>query len=373
MKLGVVGAGIAGVAAVWRAVELGVRVSWLSRGTGATALTSGAVDYRLWYESGAQAEGIAEPVMAFGRRFWTFPERPAQVVTTSGLLRPTLGHDPLILDLETAKAGTIVVVGRSSLVTHMATQLTASRWARASKTEFTPLKLRHAGLRRLEDALLDASTEELNEVLEGLRAAADPKAKGWLLPPGWLRSERQRRDFEAQLGAPVGTTLSDAGGFYGQRLQQRIEAETSTGVERLDVFVSKIEALRSGWRLHFQTADGQPSHCDVEACLLAMGGVVSGGVTLDALGQLKLNVGTALKFEFRAGTAPVSFPTAAPQGVDFCLLGAEATAQLGLNTAEGGGLAAALAAAGECRSGVPRTLLGAVHSAINAVDKLLAV
>jgi hypothetical protein len=364
VKLLVVGGGVAGAAAAQRAAALGLMVTWVRGSSSASALSSGACDWAAWEEAPEQ-EVLTPELLAFVEALgaWVLPPRPARVVSARGLLRRALAHDPLVLNLEPLAGSNIAYVraGRDAAL-DMAPALAKSAWALRSATHFFSVAVDNAATAAARLGLL-------------LQLAAARRVGAWLLPSDWLTTSAERDALVTALGVAVGTPLSEAGGGAGQRLQARLDGFLPNGVERVTGWVNEVMAedgaITASLRHGRDGGSAASEPLRVDGCVLALGGVLGGGIVLNEHGQFAPSLHLAdARFELRADPTVRALDVSAPGGIDFCQLGVSALSQVGFRAGSAGRLAPRLYAAGECLPGAPRTILAAAASAIAAVDAL---
>lgn len=242
-KVVVVGQGIAGTAAAWRAAELGAVVTVVAAGAGASTLASGALDHTPWEDlvRAARTTG-AEPacgalddgVFAFAEALgsWRIPrsgEPMARLATLAGRTRPARGHDLALLDLAAIPAGT-VAVPRAPRAAWDADSL-ALFWnddpfVRARGLRFAPIDvalLRYEGEDRIACADLAARHDDPARVAWLAERLKDAFAREKLAPAAvilgpWLGIEAPRAaDLSSRLGIPAGEALTGAGSPAGLR------------------------------------------------------------------------------------------------------------------------------------------------------------
>ncbi|HEY6077412.1 MAG TPA: hypothetical protein VIW29_01330 [Polyangiaceae bacterium] len=277
MRVLIVGAGFAGVAAALAARRAGAAVTMAQSRPGASSLYAGVVDGEL---GPAQASGLEELGRALGLRL----SAGTVVATREGVVRSAAGSDSALLELG-ALAGrriALVDVARDDwdgplLVRSFA----ASAWARASGTRFelVPLELLEKGHQRRVSSYDFASGFERAErpawLCELLKAHTGPDA--WLFGP-WLGVGRDlARELTASVGVPVGEVTSPPGGVAGARFDLRSAAL----LRALQVGFAPAPAFRvapgaAGVRL--ELTDGTTLAGD--ALVLACGGFVSGALEL---------------------------------------------------------------------------------------------
>ncbi|MCA9631095.1 MAG: hypothetical protein KC766_25700 [Myxococcales bacterium] len=388
----VVGAGIAGAAAAWGARSNGADVTLVCDRAGASELTSGACDFRHWQEPGASSCELPPGLLQFwgAASLGVLPERGSLVVTRQGFVRPARGVLTGILDLGR-------VAGRELGVPDLEREdwdgialcraLSRIPEVAASRTRFVPIRL--PVLRQLaEQSCCAADLAASHDTAERVDWLAEKLSRhgvdGWLLGP-WLGLRQPASvAIEAQLGIPVGETLSDVGDAAGSRLGRALEAFLDTlGVERITARVDRLARVGRRWELRL--APGAPrAKLNGESLVLACGGLVAGGLvaTRSRKGE-RGGARLALGFESEAFEMALDGRdldgTSSLHGLDFEHLGRGLLERAGL-AARGAERAdsiptrifsadAALGgafAAGDVLAGIPRTLLAAAHSGVCA-------
>jgi glycerol-3-phosphate dehydrogenase subunit B len=298
----VVGAGMAGTAAAFAAVQAGARVTVVHDRAGASALTSGALDLEQWDAPGSsdatrrteEALHNAE-LMAFiaalgvHRLGGAEPHLPALVATASGVIRAAAGADRAVLELAPLAGKRIAVADLerddwdAPLV---ARTLAASDWAFRTKTSFVPVYLRllRAGHeRRIAPydfaALFDEPARRAS--LVELLAEAGRDTDAWLVGP-WLGVDPETAPALGSLvRVPLGETTSPLGGPAGARFETaRDRWFAAHGVEVRRGRVARVSTRGSRWAVEFlNDGDERASELAASAVVLAAGGVGAGGIT----------------------------------------------------------------------------------------------
>lgn len=273
MKVLVVGAGFAGVAAAFAARRAGAAVSVVAAAPGASALYCGAVD--------GAVDGVpGELASALGLRLGAM----ARVATREGVVRTSGGSDAALLNLEplAGKRVGLVDVPRDDWDGPLlARSFQDSPWARATGTRFelVPLPLLEKGHQRRVSSYDFATSFERPErpawLAELLKAHAGPDA--WLFGP-WLGVKRAlAAELSAAVGVPVGEVTSPPGGAAGARFELRRDALLgSLGAERVNGRVTEVRVAAGEVALDLEggaTLTGS-------ALVLASGGFVGGGIAL---------------------------------------------------------------------------------------------
>jgi anaerobic glycerol-3-phosphate dehydrogenase len=276
VRVVVVGAGFAGIAAAFAARHAGASVSVVQHRPGASALYAGVVDGAL----GPIDADFYELLAALGLRV----DERTVVATREGVVRPARGSDTALLDLAplAGKVVGLVDVPRDDWDGPLlARAFRESDWARTTGTRFelVPLELlEKSHQRRVSPFDFAASFERaerpawLNEVL---KANAGPDA--WLFGP-WLGVKRPlAAELSASVGVPVGEVTSPPGGVAGARFEARADALLAAlAAEVVTERVVEVSVAADGVSLRLET--GRPLVAD--ALVLAAGGFVSGAVEL---------------------------------------------------------------------------------------------
>ena len=280
MKVLVLGAGFAGVAAAFAARRAGATVSVVQAGAGASALYAGSVDGPALPESGPQAGLLRELAPSLGLRL-----NPQGVVATrEGVVRRSRGADAAVLDLAplAGKVIGLVDVPRDDWDGPLLVRSFAeSDWARSTGTRFELIALElleKSFLRRVSPYDFASSFERAERPAwlgEVLKNHAGPDA--WLFGP-WLGVKRELgRELTASVGVPVGEVTSPPGGVAGARFEARRDALLRS--LEVDVVAERATGVRqpaSGIALVLE--GGRELTADV--LVLAVGGFVSGAVRL---------------------------------------------------------------------------------------------
>lgn len=386
MKLVVVGAGAAGVAAAWRARE-SAEVTLVHDAAGSTALYSGAVDLLPWQEAHKTPPLDAATIELAGA-LWKLGDPECRVATAAGVLRPARGIDPALLDLAPLAGRHIAVaeVGRDAWdAALVARALSDCAWARSTNTRFSVVEvaaLRHTHERFIpawDFAKLHDAPDRRAWLCERI-ARAGSGVDAWLFGP-WLGVEPgSATALGEELGRPVGEATSPPGGAAGTRFERARGALLArSGVVELAARVRAVASAGEGWRVELgpsRSGAGGDKTLEADAVVLAVGGVAAGGVVLDEplAGH---RGGASFHLSLRA---PVRFEldgveldgVSSLHGVDFEACGLAALARVGV-LADGAEVRAqrGLFVAGDAVAGRPRTVLEAARAGIAAADAAL--
>jgi glycerol-3-phosphate dehydrogenase subunit B len=379
LKVLVVGAGAAGTAAAWSLSRAGAELTVVHAKAGATSLYSGALDL-IAPEPNREHPPLAPEVVAFAAALggWTLRPGGCRIATRAGVARWASGMDGALLDL-TPLAGRSVAVADVERddwdAALIARALSASEWARSTRTQFSALRvaaLKTGAERRtppFDFAQLHDAPDRGDFLVEKLqRASAAHDA--WLVGP-WLgvvpeTAERLRE----RLHMPLGESTSPPGGAAGARFdhaRDRLLENLGIAVQRESVV--SIAAHDDGWHVEF--AGRQKLLAD--AVVLAVGGMVSGGVRLlngvASRTAFKLSLEAPVRFELDGHDldAPSTL-----HGIDFQAHGLAALQRIGIATdgvrVQG---QAKLFAAGDVVSARPRTVLEAIRAGLAAARAAL--
>ncbi len=289
----VVGAGFAGTAAAWAAVRAGAPVRVVDDRAGLSAIACGALDLEPWHEGAPESRddaALRDATLAkLVEELGTLRLGRRRIATREGVVRPALGSDRALLDLEPLAGKRIAVadLGRDDWDARLvARALGASPWAERTRTAFfcVPVPALRAGYERRiaahDFALLHDDPERRRSLARVLKEA-EGGAAAWLLGP-WLGIAEDAAHAIAELiGVPVGETTSPMGGAAGARFERSRDALFGAlGVERVRARV--LGVARRGERLVL-TLDGEPgtpAELEAPSVVLATGGVGAGGILL---------------------------------------------------------------------------------------------
>ena len=365
MKVAVIGAGVAGTAAAWAARRSGSEVVVIHDRPGASALGSGAADYESWERDAGGHELTADATLLTAEL--GYATEPGLVATAAGLLRPARAHDAAVLDLSAFAGRRIAVadVVRDDWdAVLIARALSDTKWARQTGTSF---EARGLDL----DLANQASGYDLAHRFDdpdqaGALAAALKKSRGeadaWLLGP-WLGVQLGTAARVRQLAEmPIGETLSPPGGAAGARFEAARDlalSKAEVGVRRGQV--REVSVAPRGIEV---SLDGDQTLV-VDRVVLAIGGVVGGGVELEQIGR-RFHLSLAAPVRLQAKGKSIDAASTL-HGVDFAFHGVSLIENVGIETDH---LAvpgvAGVFAAGDAVADRPRTWLRALESGLAA-------
>jgi len=280
LRVVVLGAGFAGVAAALSARRAGATVTVVHQGPGGSALYAGVVDGELEPRDDAERAALTELGRALGLRL----HAKTLIASREGVVRAAAGADRALLDLSLLAGRRIGVIdvprddwdGRL-----LVRSFSDSIWARQTSTRFelVPLELLEKGYQRRVSAFDFASSFERPErpgwLVELLKAHKGPDA--WLFGP-WLGITQ---DLSSQLssgaGVPVGEVTSPPGGAAGARFELRRD-QLLRALE-VEVLVERVQRVVPGTaKVTLSLGDGRELEAD--ALVVASGGFVSGAIEL---------------------------------------------------------------------------------------------
>lgn len=381
----VVGGGVAGTAAALAAARGGARVVLLDGGTGASTLSTGAIDDAPWTHALRPADAVSGTarVLLDALGAYALPAMGARIATTAGILRPARGHDLALLDL-TPFTGRRVGVVRCDRP-----EWDAGALARAWGDGFSALDaavLRHVDERRLPAA--DFATRHDDEarlgwLAERLRDAltrAGTRFDALILPSSLGVETERARALSALVGLSCGEAAASPGGPSGLRFERaRDRALSAAGVMRATGRAVRVERHVDRW--HVARVEGQPA-MDATAVVLAVGGLVGGGLAYSpgeaaeasvlppasrAPFSLTLDVPAArLGARGRPLEIPGSLFGIPPESLAWPFSSDATMERVGVLVDDDGRAAPGLYVAGETAADLPRTWLRALESGARA-------
>lgn len=387
-RIGIVGAGIAGCAAAWKARRAGHDVVLANATVGATSLASGAIDDTPWYEleraartleNRAVARALDAEVEAFFTAFGRFSipaagSRRPLYATGSGSVRSARGGARELLDLGTLDEG-VVLVPRA-LRPDWDADLLVRSLSHAKSTPGLRFEAIDATLLRFEDewSLSDVELARRHDedaridwFCERLRRAVQRTSASAILVGPWLGVDRDEAyaRFESNLGVRVGEILSSRSGSAGARFENaRATFLGSIGVS-LSPKVTAVDTSE-GLALTFATGETKP----IDRLVLAVGGLVSGGIVFAprsgdddhaVRGSLRLNLA------FDEDLAWVGADASSLWGSSFDHDAMHSLERIGLPAR----VRAHVVAAGDLVADRPRTAISAAQSGLDAATLVL--
>nr|QVV57700.1 anaerobic glycerol-3-phosphate dehydrogenase subunit B [Myxococcales bacterium] len=401
----VIGAGIAGLAAAFRARSRGLETIVVGAGAGASALGGGAVDDVPWEERRRAMRVLGGPlrvralgpeVVAFSEALglWDLPAEGAStplLATVAGRLRPARGRDRGLLDLASLPEGARVVLPRAPRggwdADAIARTLEAEPLARRAGLRFQAVDiqvLRYADEARINDgdlAMRHDDPARLAWLAERLREGLARAGAGAVLLGSWLGvNEARAAELSSRVGVPVGEALVGIGSAAGLRFEAARDRLLAS--LRAEVVIDRAAALASeGGRVTVKLVRGGP--LSVDAVVLAVGGLAGGGVVyappeheagddLPPRGAVPYRLSVDMPASLSVGAGPLNV-VASMQGPELDVTAWPTAARAGALEAIGvycteGRVAPGVTAAGDVVAGRPRTLLEAVASGLRAVD-----
>jgi hypothetical protein len=289
----VVGAGVAGVAAALAARAAGYDTLVVSHGSGASALTSGALDWSLGGRPREQAAGASHQVAPELRGFWQslgYDLAPRLLATGAGVLKAAAGSDRCLLDLGALAASSAIGVLQTNWLgdSGAALERALSSDPRAAGRTFVAVtgdSLFSQAERRLPlAALLDVFSPVTAERLVELAAAASRRGIAALLVGPYLGLDPAAHEMLGRAPIPIGETTSPPDGSAGRRLEGRLVALLAR--ESIPTVDARVTALRASERtveVTFAPASATnigSERREVDLAILATGGLVGGGLVL---------------------------------------------------------------------------------------------
>lgn len=371
MKVAVVGAGVAGSAAVFQLMNGGADCEWFSTSGGASEWTSGALDAAFADPSLALSSELLSFVDYFG--LWQLPPEGCHVVTSEGLLRWARGADRSVLDL-TPAAGRLVAVAQLPFGTcdaaWLAKSLNESRWAQTTSTRFEAVALRieggalSPGMHCLDHA---ADVERHFDAWCRAFAELDARFAAVLVEPRLGAATDLIPRLSQRVGRSVGEVLSTHADLAGYRFEAARDALAQRlGVDLVREKVQRIVAKGDAIELFSRRGSRR-----FNAVVLALGDWLGGGIVLDAVGaqpRLGLELEPPSLLVWMSGERPFA-GVAAAYGLDLQGLGAGAFENLGVCPALQ--QPAPCLVAGDLAANRARTMLAAAQSGIDAAQRVL--
>jgi glycerol-3-phosphate dehydrogenase subunit B len=283
----VVGAGIAGTAAALVAAHAGASVSVVAMGSGATRLSSGAMDGQPW-ELGANFPRFGADerlVLDALSPFVAVPAEGALVASLAGIVRPARAADRALLDLRRLEAAEVLVAGDHAAFDAVALARCLSDTPEANQRRLRFAPLAASLLRRVEEhhlseadlAALHDDDDRLDWLSARLKAELRGRTPAAILLPAWLGIDRPRaEELSVRTGVPCGEVLTGLAGPSGMRFERaRDRAFDAHGVKTQRARVASIR-FEHGWYAALETEEEPRGPFD--AIVLAIGGLIGGGL-----------------------------------------------------------------------------------------------
>jgi glycerol-3-phosphate dehydrogenase subunit B len=386
----VVGAGVAGTAAALAAASSGASVTIVDGGTGASTLSTGAIDLVPWHLADgprpAPTQELRAMVDALGA--YRLPDGGSRVLTTAGLVRPAAGHDSALLDVAAIPKGRIGVVrcGRPAW--------DARCLARAWGDRFEPVEvpaLRLADEHVIPDADFAARHDDqerlgwLSERLRDALARAGGTFAGIVLPAALGLEYPRAHALSTLVGVRCGEASGLPGGPSGLRFERaRDRTLLAAGVKKLVAVATTVERkdLRGPSAARWRVTTRAGGALDADAVVLAPGGLLGGGIEYSPSEtmlasvlpprarppfRLTIEAPLALGSRGRPLDLPGSLFGVAPESLAWPFVDDPLVCRVGVLVAvDGAAEAVGVYAAGEIVADAPRTWLGSLASGIRA-------
>jgi glycerol-3-phosphate dehydrogenase subunit B len=292
----VIGSGTSGTAAALALAAAGHVVRVVAGGSGASLLTTGAIDAHPWETApSCDPAPVDATTLDLLRTLDLYDVGPAEalVATISGIVRPARGVDRALLDLAQLPAGN-VMIPRCDRHGWDATAL-ARAWTDAPRAHDRQLAFvavdaqitRFSDERAIRDADIAARHDEdarLSWLADRLREFLSRAAYVAVILPPWLGVDRARAaDLTRLLGLPCGEAVAGLAGPAGLRFDRaRKRAFAAAGVETIDTWATRLHFSAGTWRVELE--DGEP--LEAAAVVLATGGLVGGGLAYEPSGSI---------------------------------------------------------------------------------------
>lgn len=379
----VIGGGFSGIAAAWALSRRGREVRLVWQSAGASSSYPGALDRAEW---GAvpDARPLSADTEAFLSALGCFAPAgsvPARLATPAGVIRTARCRDRALLDLEPWRGRRIDVVdlGRPGWdAAWLARAFSESAWARQTHTVFRVLPVEPPdadAVRWLPDLELAARADDpaWGESLARALGAAGNGESPLLIGPWLGLSSASVERLRAGLRRPIGETLSEPGGAAGLRFEAARDGWLErAGISVLAAHVASVQRRGARYEVLARSepeAAPEPLAGEIEAVVLAVGGVAGGGIRfLSGPGpegrsfSLSLSAPVAL----RLGGREVALQSGA-LGADLQQLGMEALFDVGLSVNDAWlARAPELYAVGDVVADRPRCALEAIDSGLGA-------
>ncbi len=283
----VIGSGIAGTAAALAGATAGARTRLILGTSGATTLSSGAIDEVPWEQMAPRMRPVSEHEQSVLAQIGLYALRAegSLVATMAGTVRRARGTDRAILDLEPLRGGA-VAVPRSDHHGWDASAL-ARAWsdaplARERSLTFVAVDAQITRFRdehSLRDAEIAARHDEAARLTWMAERLSEVKNQGeflGMMVPPWLGIDRPlAAEVSRKLGISCGEAVVGLAGPSGARfLRARDRALDAAGIETTAGWVKRVEREADHWTVELE--DGTVH--EAAAVILASGGLIGGGL-----------------------------------------------------------------------------------------------
>ncbi|MDX2053949.1 MAG: FAD-dependent oxidoreductase [Polyangiaceae bacterium] len=398
-RVAVVGGGFAGVAAAWAFRKRNLAVTLIEDRAGSSEFYSGIV----YGDVAAYAEASRNFAEELGLwRSWSLESRANSQVndasvgewnaSTQGIVVPSIAADRAILNLAEVAGKRVGVadLGRDDMNAKLlAAVLAEQSWARKTHTQFVAVPvngLKLSNERRIPVADF-AALHDAPERTAWLAAQLSEHTgyDAWLLGP-WLGvDEDVAARLRTELGIPVGEVGSRPGGTAGARWScARSKMLARWGVVPERARLVRVTLTDTGAQLSLQPDEGEGRILEVDAVVLATGGVAAGGIVMEGSlahshsERLKLSYLAPLELELDGDVLSASDPSLplALQSDLGVLERIGVGSHIGIHSHIGQSahepFKGRLEVAGDMLAGQSRTVAAAVTSGIAASERLLS-
>jgi glycerol-3-phosphate dehydrogenase subunit B len=386
----VVGAGVAGTAAALAAASAGAAVTIVDGGTGASTLSTGAIDLVPWQRAGSPFSALTPELRAVVAALGAYrlPDGGSRVLTTAGLVRPAAGHDAALLDVAAIPRGRIGVV-RCGRPAWDALCLARAWGDRFEPVEVSALRLADEHVIPDPDFAARHDDEErlgwLSDRLREALARTGGTFAGMVLPAALGVEYPRAQALSTLVGVRCGEASGLPGGPSGLRFERaRDRAFAAAGVRRLIARATAVEQkdLPAPVSARWRVATGAGGALDADAVVLAPGGLLGGGIeycpseamlasVLPARARppfrLTIESPLALGSRGRPLDLPGSLFGVAPESLAWPFVDDPLLCRVGVLVGDDGAAqVGGVYAGGEIVADAPRTWLGSLASGIRA-------